>query len=229
MGSKAKNCQVTEDNSQQPAEVDGSQECDPELGAGYDSYRSLADPNLIIFVPKHAVPPFRFKVGGWELLQSLIDLDSAAKAGVAEKGFFIDKVNPMTSGDQIPSDEDRPESSSLEVEFALVIARMIDSVRNRPEDIRQIVYDLARYKLQEQLLQATPVELEQTRRALEGAIRGVEAFSQKHVYIPAPERQSQLNGTDTTLISTPVPSSNPARVATFGRMWACQWKSPAAL
>jgi hypothetical protein len=55
---------VTEDNSQQPAEADSSQESQPELSAGYDSYRSLADSNLIIFVPKHAVPPFRFKAGG---------------------------------------------------------------------------------------------------------------------------------------------------------------------
>jgi hypothetical protein len=73
---------VTEDNIQQPAEADGSQERQPELSAAYDSYRSLADSNLIVIVPKHAVPPFRFKAGGWELLQSSVELDSAAKASI---------------------------------------------------------------------------------------------------------------------------------------------------
>ncbi len=194
---RRKNCQVTEDNSQQPAEADGSQDSQPALSAGYDSYRSLANSNLIIFVPKHAVPPFRFKAGGWELLQSSIDLDSAAKARVAEKGFFIDTANSMSSGEPVHSDHNRPAPPSLEVEFALVVAGMIESVKNSPEDIRQVIYDLARYKLQEQLLHASTEEREHTQQALEGAIRGVEAFSKKHVHILPPEFQSQLNGLGT--------------------------------
>jgi hypothetical protein len=56
----------------------------------------------------------------------------------------------MTSGDLIPSDHDQSEPVSPEVQFALVIARLIDSVKDSPTDMRQIVYDLARYKLQEQ-------------------------------------------------------------------------------
>jgi hypothetical protein len=181
---KAKNCQVTEDKSQQLAEADGSPKSQPEMDAGYDSYRSLAESNLIIFVPKNAVPPFRFQAGGWELLQASIDLDSTAKASIAEKGFFIDRANVPSSIEPIPSD--RPAQPSLEVEFALVISDMIDSIKNNPKDIRQVVYDLARYKLQEQLLHASAEETEQTRRALEGAIHGVEAFSEKRVQI-APE------------------------------------------
>jgi hypothetical protein len=51
----------------------------------------------------------------------------------------------MTSGDLIPSDRDRPEQASLEVEFALVVARMIDSLKDNPEDTRQAIYELARY------------------------------------------------------------------------------------
>jgi hypothetical protein len=57
----------------------------------------------------------------------------------------------MNSGDLIPDNLDRSEPASSEVQFALVIARMIDSVRNSPEHMRQAVYDLARYKQQEQL------------------------------------------------------------------------------
>ena len=97
----------------------------------------------------------------------------------------------MTSGDLIPSDPDGPEPPLLEVEFALVISRMINSVKSSPEDLRQVIYDLARYKLREQLPHANAEEKQRTQRALEIAIRGVEAFSEKRVHI------SQLNGPGT--------------------------------
>ena len=102
-----------------------------------------------------------------------------------------DAVNPMTSGDLIPSDPDEPEPPLLEVEFALVISRMINSVKNSPEGLRQVIYDLARYKLREQLPHANAEEKQRTQQALEIAIRGVEAFSEKRVHI------SQLNGPGT--------------------------------
>jgi hypothetical protein len=73
---------------------------------------------------------------------------------------------------------------------------MIDSVKNRPEDIRQIIYDLARYKLREQLPHANAEEKQRTQQALEIAIRGVEAFSEKRVYTRA--LQSQFNGAGST-------------------------------
>ncbi|MGD0845997.1 hypothetical protein [Bradyrhizobium sp.] len=100
----------------------------------------------------------------------------------------------MTSGDLIPSDRDRPEQASLEVEFALVVARMIDSLKDNPEDTRQAIYELARYKLQEQLPDVTDKEKERTRQALETAIRGVEAFKEQNADIPAPARRPQLSG-----------------------------------
>jgi hypothetical protein len=84
---------MAEDSSVPSTEADGSQECSHELLAGFDRYRSLVDPNLMIFVAKDAVPPFRFKAGGWELLQSSVDLGSAMKARIAEKGFFMFRVN----------------------------------------------------------------------------------------------------------------------------------------
>ena len=100
----------------------------------------------------------------------------------------------MTSGDLIPSDRDRPEQASLEVEFALVIARMIDSLKNNPEDMRQAIYELARHKLQDQLPDVNAEEKERTRRALETAIRGVEAFKEQDVGILAAGPRLQLNG-----------------------------------
>ena len=44
----------------------------PASGVGYDKYRSVADSNIVILVPKDVVPPFRFKAGGWELLESSV-------------------------------------------------------------------------------------------------------------------------------------------------------------
>src|SRR6202048_4430389 len=107
----------------------------------------------------------------------------------------------MTSGDLVPSDRDRQEPASVEVEFALVIARMIDSLKNNPEDMRQAIYELARYKLQEQLPNANAEEKERTQQALETAIRGVEAFSEQHVGILAPALHSRLNGPGTASAS----------------------------
>ncbi len=190
---------MTEDDDEQPSQ--------PESSAGYDSYRSLANSNLVIFVPRHTVPPFRFKAGGWELLQSSVELDPVAKAGIAENGFFIDRINPMSSGELVPSEQNRPAPPSLEVEFALVIASMIESVKNSPQDIRQVIYDLARYKLQEQILQASAQERQQTQQALEGAIRDVEAFSRKHVHILPTEFQPQLNAPAAASTARAPPSS----------------------
>ncbi len=195
---------MTEDDREQPAELADSQNSQPDLSVGYDSYRSLADSNLLIFVPKNAVPPFRLKAGGWELLQSSVELSSAAKAHIAEAGFFMSTANPTNQGELVskselvPSGHDKPEPSSLEVEFALVIARMIDSMSNSPSDMRQVIYDLARYKLREQLPNADIEETQRTQQALETAIRGVESFSEKRVHLLAPQLQSQLNGPGTS-------------------------------
>jgi hypothetical protein len=43
----------------------------------------------MIIVAKEVVPPFRFKAGGWELFRPSIELGSAMKARIAEKGFFF--------------------------------------------------------------------------------------------------------------------------------------------
>jgi hypothetical protein len=89
---------MAEDSSAPSTGADGSQECQPEFMAGFDGYRSLADPNLMIFVAKDAVPPFRFKAGGWELLQSSVDVGPAMKARIAEKRFFMFRANEDQSG-----------------------------------------------------------------------------------------------------------------------------------
>jgi hypothetical protein len=103
-----------------------------------------------------------------------------------------------SSGELIPADQDEADTGSgSEVEFALVITRMIDSVKNDPADLRQAIYDLARYKLQEQFTYADAKDVKRTQQALEGAIRGVEAFSRKHDNLPLAAPHTQTIGTET--------------------------------
>src|ERR1700745_1726087 len=66
-----------------------------------------------------------------------------------------------------------------EVEFALVLARTIDSVASDPQQLRSAVYELARQKLQ-QLAHDDPTEKERLMRALEVAIEGVEAHTKNN-------------------------------------------------
>ncbi|OAF04839.1 hypothetical protein AYJ54_23665 [Bradyrhizobium centrolobii] len=54
-----------------------------------------------------------------------------------------------------------------EVQFALVSSRMLETVKDDPEFRRQIVYDLARYKLQEQFTCADAKNIDQVKRTLE--------------------------------------------------------------
>lgn len=63
-----------------------------------------------------------------------------------------------------------------EMEFALVLARTIDSVRGDPQQLRSAVYELARQKLQ-QLAHEDPGEKARLMQALEVAIEGVEAHT----------------------------------------------------
>lgn len=81
------------------------------------------------------------------------------------------------SKDLLPSEQDATDLPANQVQFALVISRMLDTVRDDPEARRQMVYDLARYKLQEQFTYADAKNVDQMKRALEVAIDEVEKFS----------------------------------------------------
>jgi len=68
-------------------------------------------------------------------------------------------------------------AGSAEVEFALVISRVIESLREDPEQLRSTVYELARVKLRSDALQRGPRESARLLQALETAIQGVEQFA----------------------------------------------------
>jgi hypothetical protein len=71
-------------------------------------------------------------------------------------------------------------SLSAEVEFALVLSRMIDSVKSDPEHLRATVYELARHKLKDQFGSDKNTDMRQLSKSLEVAIRGVETFVSKN-------------------------------------------------
>jgi hypothetical protein len=64
--------------------------------------------------------------------------------------------------------------ASSEVEFALVLSRMIDSITVDPEQLRASLYELARHKLEEQVATEAPDEQSRILNSLEVAIKGVE-------------------------------------------------------
>jgi hypothetical protein len=79
----------------------------------------------------------------------------------------IKKPEPASATDHSP-----------EVNFALVLSRMIESVEKDPALLRGTVYELARVKLLEQFGREDVTEVNRLVKALETAIQGVEAFTQ---------------------------------------------------
>ena len=76
-------------------------------------------------------------------------------------------------------------TSSTEVEFALVLSRMIESIKTDPEQLRSTVYELARHKLKEQFGSEKAADFRQISKALEVAIQGVESFRKNDLDVPA--------------------------------------------
>ncbi len=75
-------------------------------------------------------------------------------------------------------DQGRQAAAPLqEVEFALILARMINTAKEDPAQMRVAVYEFARTKLKEEISWADPKERERLLAAFETAIIGVEDFS----------------------------------------------------
>jgi hypothetical protein len=87
--------------------------------------------------------------------------------------------------------------ASREVEFALVLSRVIDSVEKNPEYLRATIYELARHKLKEEFQSESVTDVRQLSESLEIAIKGVEAFSKKKIGVEA----ALLGLDETSLIS----------------------------
>jgi hypothetical protein len=90
-----------------------------------------------------------------------------------------------------PDGGDATSDPSREVEFALMLSRVIDSVKKNPEYLRATIYELARYKLKEQFKTESFADERKFSKSLEVAIQGVEAFNKKRegteAALPEPE------------------------------------------
>jgi hypothetical protein len=128
---------------------------------------------------------------------------------------------------------DATPDSSREVEFALMLSRVIDSVSKNPDYLRATIYELARHKLKEEFQSESAADVRQLSKSLEVAIQGVEAFNKKKIGVEAALLGldiTQENSLISTLASrqevTPVVQQAPplieARV--FGAGGAPAWK-----
>ena len=75
-------------------------------------------------------------------------------------------------------------TTSTELDFSLVLARVIGSIENDPAQLRNVVYELARIKLEREVWQRQPplsmTEIRQLMRSLDTAINCVESVSLRH-------------------------------------------------
>jgi hypothetical protein len=70
-------------------------------------------------------------------------------------------------------------NSSYEIEFALVLSRMIDAAYGDPVQLRSTIYELARVKLRKEVLRGEADDETRLMNALDVAIRSVESFSKR--------------------------------------------------
>jgi hypothetical protein len=89
-------------------------------------------------------------------------------------------------------------TKSPEVDFAIVLSRVIASMEKDPAQLRSAVYELARIKLQTEL-SINVSEKRDLALALESAIKRVEIISSKHDHVkilPSPERLTKRSEVD---------------------------------
>jgi hypothetical protein len=96
-----------------------------------------------------------------------------------------------------PDSGDAAPASAREVEFALMLSDVINSVRKNPEYLRATIYELARHKLKEQYELESFADVQKLSKSLEVAIQGVEAFSKKkegiEAALPEPETAQETS------------------------------------
>jgi hypothetical protein len=131
---------------------------------------------------------------------------------------------------QGPRSRDIAHTFVPEVEFALVINRMIESIKTDPEHLRATVYELARHKLKEQF--GAEPDIERLSDALEVAIGGVEAFSinKDHTALPGTGQVARLSApydSGAATAAAPYEYGKPHVVETSASTWRFAWSRKA--
>jgi hypothetical protein len=120
----------------------------------------------------------------------------SASAQVPEFGYDTGELM-MISGSQEFADG-KILAPAPEVDFALVLSRVIASAEDDPAQLRNIIYELARIKLQEEVSRRTPPPSSPGTRdlseALESAIERVETIHSKHDSLQAIQSLDRLAG-----------------------------------
>lgn len=103
--------------------------------------------------------------------------------------MIVDAASPNDSDQEQSFNDQSFSDHKSEVNFALVLSRVIDQVRSDPSQLRSTVYELARVALEKETQRDPPPNPEEKQRlmaALEVAIEGVESFSSREVtaYLP---------------------------------------------
>jgi hypothetical protein len=104
---------------------------------------------------------------------------------------------------------------SQEIEYALILQRMIDSMRENPAQLRKTIYEFARSRLQIESAWADQTERTRLSTALETAIRGVEDFSIRRDQVellPPPTSMDQGGPRALSVVESPAPSDAPTLV-----------------
>src|SRR5215472_2639183 len=119
-----------------------------------------------------------------------------------------------------PESQEEVPTPMAEVEFALVLSRMIDSVQNDPEHLRATIYELARVKMKEQSASQSLEDKRQLSKALETAIHCVETFVKKNeIALPRPERAGQSRALATPARAETI-QSEPPYIEVGGSHWS---------
>jgi hypothetical protein len=105
----------------------------------------------------------------------------------------------MTSESRRADQERQVSPHVQEIEYALILHRMINAVRDDPEQMRATIYEFARARLKIDTSEIAENERERLSGALETAIVGVEQFTRR--------REDRLLPLDPQLQITPVVSS----------------------
>jgi CBS domain-containing protein len=147
-------------------------------------------------------------------------------------------------------------ATSLEIDFALVLSRVIGAIKDDPAQLRNAVYELARIKLQKEAWQRDPplnvLEMRRLLLTLESAIERVETISSRHDELRALQsldrllenseigsRKMMIEPREPLLIINQVPTyrtadSRPAFLAPVKRAppsfaWLLRWPAPGPL
>jgi hypothetical protein len=107
-------------------------------------------------------------------------------------------------------DQDKPASPhAREIEYALILQRMIDMVNQDPSQMRSAIYDFARARLKIDSAWADQSERDRLATALETAIHGVESFSSRRdemERLSAPAAPAQIGyGAQSQAMATAMP------------------------